>query len=91
MIFFIVAVVIIGILIVGIAFIQSRKMNKKGMFRDILLGYLVPTLLYIGFIEFVVVPDKGAQLAASLYPLFIVCWITPVSLLINRRIKKYNT
>ena len=91
MIFFMGAAVTIGLLTVGIAFMQSRKMNKKGMFRDILLGYLIPSLLYIGYIEFIVVPDKGAQHAASLYPLFIVCWITPVSLLINRRIKKYNT
>jgi len=91
MMFFMVAVVLIGLLIVGIAFMQSRKMNKKGMFRDILLGYLGPSLLFIGFIEFVVVPDTGAQKAALLYPLFIVCWIAPVSLLMNRRIKKYNS
>ena len=90
MIPYVVAAVIIGLLIVSIAFMQSRRMNKKKMFRDILLLHLVPALLFIAIMEFIVVPAKGAQYAASLYPLFIVCWVAPASILINRRLKNYN-
>jgi len=90
MITYLVAAVILGLLIVGIAFMQSRRTNKKGMFRDILLLQLVPALLFIGFIEFVVVPAKGAQYVASLYPNFLVCWVAPASILINRRLKNSN-
>ena len=74
-----------GLLIVGIAFVQSRKMNKKGMFRDILLLNLVPVLFFIGFIELVVVPNKG-----SLYPVFLVCFQVPSIILTNRVLSKNN-
>ena len=87
---YVVAAVIIGLLIVGIAFMRSRRMNNKKMFRDVLLLHLVPALLFIAIMEFIVVPAKGAQYAASLYPLFIVIWVAPASLLINRRLKKYQ-
>ena len=85
-----VAAVIIGLLTVGIAFVQSRKMNRKGMFRDILLFNLVPVLLFIGFIELVVVPNKGAQYAASLYPVFLVCFQALSIILTKRALSKNN-
>ena len=88
MIFYIVAAVIIGLLIVGIVFVQSCKMNRKVMFRDILLLNLVPSMLFIGLIEFVVVPNKGAQYAASLYPLFIVCCQVPAIILTKHAYSK---
>ena len=87
MIPYVVAAAIIGLFVVGIAFMQSRRMNQKKMVRDILLLHLVPALLYIAIMEFIVVPAKGAQYAASLYPLFIVCWVCPASILMNRRLK----
>ena len=85
-----VAAVIIGLLTVGIAFVQSRKMNRKGMYRDVLLLNLVPVLLFIGFIELVVVPNKGAQYAGSLYPVFLVCFQVPYIILTKRALSKKN-
>lgn len=83
------AVIAVGLIISGIVIMRvSGLKRRKLFFRDILLGVLIPTLLFIAFIEFVVVPFKGAQYASSLYPIFI-CWLVPASLLINRRLKKY--
>ena len=90
MILYMVAAVVIGLLVVGIDFVQSRKMNRKGMYRYILLLNLVPVLLFIGFIEFVVVPNKGSHYAGSLYPVFIVCFQVPSIILTKRALSKNN-
>ena len=89
MIFYKVAAVIIGLLIVGKAFVQSRKMNRKGMYRYILLLNLVPVLVFIGFIELVVVPNKGSQYAGSLYPVFLVCFQVS-SIILTKRVLSEN-
>jgi len=85
-----VATVTIGLLIVGIAYVQSRKTNRKRIFRDFLLLNLVPVLLFIGYIELVVVPNEGAQYAASLYPVFLVCFQAPSIILTKRALSKNN-
>jgi len=90
-VYWIAAVIAIGLIISGIVIMRASRLKKRKLFiRDILLLNLVPTLLFIAIMEFIVVPAKGAQYAASLYPLFIVCWVTPTSILMNRRIKKYR-
>jgi len=90
MILIMVVAVVIGLLVVGIGFVESRKMNRKGMYRYILLLNLVPVLFFIGFIELVVVPNKGAQYAASLYPVFLVCFQVPSIILTKRALSKNN-
>ena len=90
MILYMVAAVVIGLLIVGIAFVQSRKINRKRIFRDLLLLNLVPVLLFIGFIELVVAPNKGSQYAGSLYPVFLICFQVPSIILTKRALSKNN-
>ncbi len=85
-----VATVTIGLVIIGITLVQSRKTKRKGVFREILLLNLVPVLLFIGFIELVVVPNKGAQYAGSLYPVFLVCFQVPFIILTKRALSKIN-
>ena len=88
MVYWAAAALALGLLIMGIVIMLARRMNNYKLIRDFLLLGLAPTLLFIAFIEFVVVPARGAQKAAALYPLFIVCWLAPLSILINRRLKK---
>jgi len=87
----IVAAFVLGITLSGILFVRASGLKRRNLFiRDTLLVVLAPVLLFIAYIEFVVVPTKGAQYASSLYPIF-VCWLAPAMLLINRRLKTYYT
>jgi len=87
----IVAVIVMGIVTIGVLIVRASGLKRRNLFiRDILLVVVAPVLLFIAFIEFVVVPSKGAQYASSIYPIFI-CWMAPAMLLLNRRLKTYYT
>ena len=87
----IVAVMVMGIVVFGVLLVRASGLKRRDLFiRDIFLVVLAPVLLFIAFIEFVVVPSKGAQYASSIYPIFI-CWLAPAMLLLNRRLKIYYT
>ena len=85
----IVGLTLLGIITLGILFVRASRLKRRNLFiRDVFLFVLAPVLLFIIFIELVVVPVKGAQYASSIYPIFI-CWLTPAMLIMNRRLKTY--
>jgi hypothetical protein len=85
----IVAVIVMGIVTLGVLIVRASGLKRRDLFvRDIFLVAVAPVLLFVAFIEFVVVPSKGAQYASSIYPIFI-CWLAPAMLLLNRRLKTY--
>jgi hypothetical protein len=87
----IVAVIVMGIVTSGVLIVRASGLKRRDLFvRDIFLVAVAPVLLFVAFIEFVVVPSKGAQYASSIYPIFI-CWLAPAMLLLNRRLKTYYT
>ena len=82
----------LGLVISGIVIMKASGLNKRKLFiRDIFLVVFAPVLLMIAYIEIVVVPSNRAEIASSLYPIFLCCWLIPASHLINRRLKTYNT
>lgn len=86
-----VAALALGLIVSGVLLVRASGLKRRNLFfRDVFLVILAPVLLFIAFVEFVVVPSKGAQYASSLYPVF-VCWLVPAMLLINRRLKTYYT
>lgn len=89
-VYWIVAALVVGLTIAGIVILRASRVNTKKIIRDMLMIFLVPAMLFIAFIEFIVVPSKGAQYAASLYVLFLVCWMLPANILLNLRLKKYR-
>jgi hypothetical protein len=77
--------------ILGVLLVRANSLKRRNLFiRDIFLVVVAPVLLFIAFIELVVVPSKGAQYASSIYPIFI-CWLAPAMLMMNRRLKTYYT
>lgn len=87
----VVAVLVLGMVILGVLLVRASGLKRRNLFiRDIFLVVVAPVLLFIAFIELVVVPSKGAQYASSIYPIFI-CWLAPAMLVINRRLKTYHT
>jgi hypothetical protein len=88
-VFWVAAVIALGLILSGVLLVRASGLKRRNLFiRDVFLVVLAPVLLFITFIEFIVVPSKGAQYASSLYPIF-VCWLVPAMLLINRRLKYY--
>ena len=87
----IVAALTLGLILSGVLLVRASGLKRRNLFiRDVFLVVFAPVLLFIAYVEFIVVPSKGAQYASSLYPIF-VCWLVPAMLLLNRRLKTYYT
>lgn len=75
---------VIGILIIGFTYMQTKDHNNVDL-KKRLLTYLAPTLVLIAVVELIIVPNFGSSAVASLYPLFIICWVLPVTTYTNRK------
>ena len=84
-----VALLILGIGVLGVLLVRASGLKRRNLFiRDVFLVVVAPVLLFIAFIELVVVPSKGTQYASSIYPVFI-CWLAPAMFMLTRRTKTY--
>jgi hypothetical protein len=84
-----VVLLILGMGVLGVLLVRASGLKRRDLFiRDIFLVVVAPVMLFIAFIELVVVPSKGSQYASSIYPIFI-CWVAPAMFMLNRRLKIY--
>ena len=89
--YWVAATIMLGLILSGVLLVRASGLKRRNLFiRDVFLVVFAPVLLFIAYIEFIVVPSRGAQHASSLYPIF-VCWLVPAMLLLNRRLKAYYT
>lgn len=90
-VYWVAATIMLELILSGVLLVRASGLKRRNLFiRDVFLVVFTPVLLFIAYIEFIVVPSKGAQYASSLYPIF-VCWLVPAMLLINRRLETHNT
>ena len=89
-VFWAIATIMLGVILSGIILVRASGLKRRNLFiMDVFLVVFAPALLFIAYIEFVVVPSRRAEIASTLYPMFLCCWLIPASLLINRRLKIY--
>lgn len=80
------AALVIGFIIVGVAYMLARLSNNPSRFmRNVLLVALTPTVLFVAIIELVVTPIWGTEAALRLAPFGYFVWLVSATLLIRQK------
>ena len=84
--YWLLAALVFGFIIVGIAYMLARLSNNPSRFmRNVLLVALTPTVLFVAIIELVVTPMWGTEAALRLAPFSYFVWLVSATLLIKEK------
>jgi hypothetical protein len=87
-IYIILALIILGL--IPFTIYISKMENKAGYLKEVTLYAIIPTLVLIGLIELILIPNWGVEKISSGYPLFTIIWIFGLLQITNQIKNKYN-